>query len=175
MPPPADLTDRDGLRLFTPAASLLEVPDGFFVRHPVEAQVALAGIRDASDVLGRLLEGGRSTVAGRLAGAFRRIGRADVADEILATMKDAGYDVREADPFTLEQILGKIGAQVAPMVGRMEALWEGMRGTIIELFPAAPGRPESPLAYRPFRRRHLPARRVPFALPRGIPRYPGAD
>ena len=73
MPPDAGLTVRDGLRLFVPEAALVRVPEAFFVRYPVEAQVALAGIRDAADVLGRLLDGGHSVIAGRLAGAFRRI------------------------------------------------------------------------------------------------------
>ena len=71
MPPDADLTDRDGLRLFVPEAALVRVPEAFFVRHPVEARVVLSGIRDAADVLGRLLDGGHSVIAGRLAGAFR--------------------------------------------------------------------------------------------------------
>ena len=77
MPSAADVTIRDGLRLFTPAAALIKVPESFYVRHPVEAQVALASVRDASDVLVRLLEGGHSVVARRLAGAFRRIGQGE--------------------------------------------------------------------------------------------------
>ena len=99
MPPDADLTGRGGLRLFVPEAALLRVPEAFFVQHPVEAQVVLSGIRDAANVLRRLLDRGHSVIAGRLAGAFRRIGRGDLADEILDVMKRAGYDAREADPF----------------------------------------------------------------------------
>ena len=59
----------------------------------------LASLRDASELLRRLLDGGHSVVAGRLAGALRRLGRPDAADEIITTMKAAGYDVRESDPF----------------------------------------------------------------------------
>jgi hypothetical protein len=73
-PPLADSAVKGGLRLFVPAAALTEVPEDFFVRHPVEVQVALAAIKDPSEVLARLLEGGHSAVAGRLAGAFRRVG-----------------------------------------------------------------------------------------------------
>ncbi len=57
----------------------MRVPEAFFVRHPIEAQVALLGIRDVADVLGRLLDGGHSVIAGWLAGAFRRIGRGGAA------------------------------------------------------------------------------------------------
>ncbi len=56
-------------------------------------------IRDASGLLARLLEGGHTVIAGRLAGAFRNIGRDRMADEIVKTMSAAGYDVRESDPF----------------------------------------------------------------------------
>ena len=66
MPPEADLCEKDGLRLFKPEAALVKVSEGFFARNPVEAQVVLAGIREASDLLRRLLEGGHSAVAGRL-------------------------------------------------------------------------------------------------------------
>lgn len=150
MPAAEDLTQRNGLRLFTPIAALLRVPENFFIRYAVEAQVVLASIRDASDVLRRLLDGGHSFVAGRLAGAFRRIGRGDIADEILATMKAAGYDVREKDPFAPEQVLGGIRPQVTPIIGRIEAMWKFMRGAIVEEFPSSPGLPEDRDAYMQF-------------------------
>ncbi|MDE0147602.1 MAG: Fic family protein [Rhodospirillaceae bacterium] len=150
MPPDADLTDRDGLRLFVPEAALVRVPAAFFVRHPVEAQVVLSGVREAADLLGRLLDGGRSVVAGRLAGAFRRIGRGEVADEILGVMKRAGYDVREADPFEPKRAFGALSRAQAPIVGRLQSLWEAMREPVIAAFPEAPGLPDDPEAYMSF-------------------------
>jgi hypothetical protein len=106
MPPAAD--GRDGLRLFSSAAALLKVPETFFNRFPIESQVGLASIRDPSEVLRRLLDGGHSVVAGRIAGAFRRIGRLDVADEIVAAMKGANYTIRETDPFAAQQTFGTL-------------------------------------------------------------------
>ncbi len=147
MPPAADLADREGLRLFTPEAALIKVPESFFARYPVEARVVLSGTRDASDVLARLLDGGHSAVAGRLAGAFRRIGRTDIADEIIPAMKAAGYDVRERDPFTPAQGFGAMSRSSAPIVGRLHAMWERLRAPVIETFPKAPGLPGDPKAY----------------------------
>src|SRR5208282_874314 len=66
----ADLEVMDGLRLFSSAAALVRVPESFFGRNPIETQVVLAGIADASDILRRLLDGGHSVKAGHLAGAF---------------------------------------------------------------------------------------------------------
>jgi hypothetical protein len=97
MPNAADVPVRNGLRLFSPAAALVKAPEAFFGRHPIETQVALATFADASDVLRHLLDGGRSVKAGQIAGAFRRIGRPQIADEIVSTMRAAGYDVRESD------------------------------------------------------------------------------
>src|SRR5580704_6689423 len=72
MPPEADLTVKDGLRLFTPAAALVRASEDFLRRHPLEVQVVLAGFKDPSEVLSRLLEGSHTVVAVRLAGAFER-------------------------------------------------------------------------------------------------------
>jgi hypothetical protein len=43
-------------------------------------------IREASDLLAKLLDGGHRTIAGRLAGGFRDCGRGAIADEIIAAM-----------------------------------------------------------------------------------------
>ena len=152
MPPDADLAvDRLGLRVFRPEAALIRVPEGFFVRNPIEARVAVVGIRDPADLLGRLLRNGNSTVAGRLAGAFRRTGRDNEADEVLSAMKSAGYDVRETDPFEPSRTFGSPAApQQPPVVGRLQTMWETFREPVIRIFPQAPGLPEDPEAYLAF-------------------------
>lgn len=147
MPAKEDVVDRDGLRLYASAAALLKVSEGFYQRHPVEAQVILAGIADASDLLRRLLAGGHSAIAGRLAGAFRRLGKADIADEIVATMKAADYTVRETDPFENDRQFGAITPAAAPIVARLQALWEAHRETVIRHFPPSPGLPMDRAGY----------------------------
>ena len=150
MPPDADLMIRDGLRLFVPEAALIKVPDAFFVNNPVEAQVVLSGIRDTSDVMGRLLNGGHSVIAGRLSGALRRLGRTTEADKILTVMKRAGYDVRERDPFTPTQTLHNSNWMQAPIVGRLQSLWKTFREPVITVFPQAPGLPKNKVPYLSF-------------------------
>ena len=66
---------RDGLRLFSVAAALIAASEPFFRRAHTDVRAAMVTIRDASDVLALLLEGGHSTIAGRLAGAFRNAGQ----------------------------------------------------------------------------------------------------
>ena len=150
MPPKSDLIEREGLQLFAPAAALIGVSEAFFARYPVEARVVLASFRDASDVLRRLLDGGHSVVAGRLAGAFRRSSRPELAEEILTTMKAVGYDVRESDPFDPEQAVGPLPLMVAPIVRRLQAMWESMRDQVAEAIPKPPGLPRNGRAYLRF-------------------------
>jgi hypothetical protein len=147
MPSATDVMVRDGLRLLSPAATLVKVPASFFARNPIDTQVVLAGIQDASDVLRPLLNGGNTAKAGQLAGAFRRIGRAQVADEIVSSMKSAGYDVRETDPFPTKHTFGVLRAVKAPIVGRLQAMWESMRGEVAAVFPKPPDLPKSSTDY----------------------------
>ncbi len=148
MPPQNQLTLRDALRLFTPEAALVRVPESFFRHHSLEAQVVLARITDASNLLRVLLDGGHSAIAGRLAGALRRAGRAEQADEILSTMKRAGYDVRESDPYANGQtIFATNQFTEAPIVSRIQALWTSTRDAVLEIFPTPPGLPDKAEAY----------------------------
>jgi hypothetical protein len=101
--------------LFSPAAALVRVAESFLVRNPVEAQVVLTNLGDDADLLRLLLNGGHSVKAGCPAGAFRQMGRSELADEIIGVMKSAGYDVRENNPFESSS-LGRSSA-------RRPALW----------------------------------------------------
>lgn len=99
LPNPADIEVRDGMRMIALPAALIACAPSHFVAQPMMLRAAFAMVPDASDVLGRLLDGGHSKIAGRLAGAFRNIGRNQVADNIVRTMQAAGYAVSEHDPF----------------------------------------------------------------------------
>ena len=149
-PAPAEVSMRNGLRLFSAAAALVKVPEAFFTRNPIETQVALSSLADASDILRHLLDGGRSVKAGQIAGAFRRIGKPEIAEEIVTTMKRASYDVRESDPFAPEQTFSLLPPAVSPIVGRIQAMWDAMRHTVIENFPKAPGLPRDQKRYLRF-------------------------
>jgi fido (protein-threonine AMPylation protein) len=149
-PRDTDLVVKDGLRLLTPAAALVGISEDFMRRQPLEVQVVLAGIKDASEILSRLLEGGHTVVAGRLAGAFGRIGRNDIADDIVKAMKAAGHDVRVVDPFAPQQSFAHLAVGVSPIVARVQALWSALREPVLEVFPKPPGLPRDPNKYLEF-------------------------
>ena len=85
-----DVVTLDGMRAFSLPAALIACPARFFRLNPVDARTALALVPDASVLLRRLLDGDRGgTVAGRLAAAFRSIGRERVADDVAEAMRAA--------------------------------------------------------------------------------------
>ena len=86
-------------------------------------------------------------IAGRLAGAFRNIGRDRIADDIVKTMSAAGYAVRENDPFTDKPSLILRTRETSPYVNRIRLLWQKMREPVLERFPKAPGPPRNIEAY----------------------------
>lgn len=128
----------DGLRLFTVEDALILVPEVFFRNHPTEARTVLAVTPDASRLLGKLLDGGHTRAAGRLAGAFRSIGSEKLADEILSAMKAASHDVREINPFEQAILVPNAGRITSPHVHRIQLKWASMREDVIDLFPRMP-------------------------------------
>ena len=139
LPEEKDVDEIEGLRVFSLTAALVACSAQYYKQKPTDARAALSVISDASEVLDRLLEGGHSTIAGRLAGAFRNIGRNRIADDIVKTMRAAGYDVRENDPFESQPALAFSTRERSPYVNRIRLMWQEMREPIIEIFPPAPG------------------------------------
>jgi fido (protein-threonine AMPylation protein) len=150
MPKASDLIVKNDLRLLKPTAAFVRASEDFIRSHPSEANVLLAAIKDSSEVLVPLLEGGRSVVAGRVAGAFARVGRNNVADEIVKAMKAAGHAVRVTDPFAPQLPFRTLRPGVPPIVGRLQAFWSLHRENVVALFPKAPGLPKSSGSYLKF-------------------------
>lgn len=140
------LEQADGLRIFRLPHALKHSTEGFFRSCPADARAALARIRDASEILPILLEGGHSTLAGRLAAAFRNIGRTRIGEDILKAMRAAGYTVTETNPFDDDLRITLDSRERSPWINRIHTYWASMREQIIDLFPEPPGIPESPAA-----------------------------
>jgi len=147
LPNAAEIIEIEGIRMLTLASSLIHSSPGMFNRNPTDARTALTMIRDSSDILGLLLDGGHSTKAGRLAGAFRNNGQEKIADDILKTMQKAGYDIRENDPFENPSTIILDTRAVSPYVNRIKLMWNQMREVVIEHFPKAPGLPKNQKKY----------------------------
>lgn len=140
LPAPEDAVELNGLRLFGIEPALIAAGPSFFELYPTEARTIMSMQRDASALLTRMLKGGHSTIAGRLAGAFRNIGRDREAGDILAAMRAADYDVRESDPFQERLTNVAYRRDPSPYVHRIRFMWQKMREDIPARFPAPPPR-----------------------------------
>ena len=107
----------------------------------------MAQLRHPDLLLRRLLDGGHPAAAGRLAGAFRRLGDGAFADQIKAAMAAAGYEVRETDPFDAAQQFASFATPATPIEARLRALWGSCRNMALEAMPPAPGLPKQSADY----------------------------
>jgi hypothetical protein len=138
LPDKQDRESKENIQIITLAAALVSCSPSYFANNPIEARAALSMISDASEILHKLLKGGHSTIAGRIAGAFRNIGRNAIADNIIETMKAAGYSITESDPFQQKAAIIFGERELSPYVNRMRMSWVEMRGIVLENFPQAP-------------------------------------
>ena len=147
IPSKKDIAEKDGIRLFSLPAALVSCSASAFQQNPTDIRAALSMVGDSSEILEHLLEGGHSTIAGRLAGAFRNIGRTRIADDIVQTMRAAGYTIRETDPFDAQSPITLSSRAQSPYVNRIRLMWQEMRESVIHEFPAAPGLPRDIASY----------------------------
>ena len=138
LPDRDDIERKENLKIMTLPAALISCAPGYYSNNAVEARAALSMISDASVILHKLLEGGHSTVAGRLAGAFRNIGKNAIADNIIETMKAAGYTITENDPFEEKPAIIFSERELSPYVNRIRMNWAEMRSVVLENFPQTP-------------------------------------
>jgi hypothetical protein len=147
LPTAGDTENKEGLRIFSITSALVACAPGFYTQKPTDVRTAISMLPDASELLSQLLEGGHSIIAGRLAGAFRNIGRDRIADDILETMRAGGYTVRETDPFVTRSTISLPPRERTPYVNRLRLMWAQMRPVVIDQFPPAPSLPTDTQAY----------------------------
>jgi len=131
LPSVIDNNNQYGLNLYSPTEAIIVASPSMYSNDPLTMRTALAMVSDVSNILKILVDTGQTVRAGRVAGAFRNIGRGDFADEIMSTMKRIGYDVREYDPFA-EAV--KVSLSPSPYATRLKLMWQNMRGDVLSNF-----------------------------------------
>lgn len=147
LPNQSEQEDINGIKGLSLPSSIIYSTPSVFKNQAIDMRTALLSIRDASELLGVLLDGGHSKIAGRLSGAFRNTGRDKISNEILEAMKVAGYDVREIDPFDTETPVSFELRETSPYVNRIKLMWHEMRDKVIPVFPKHPGIPKNVKKY----------------------------
>lgn len=147
--PGPDRRDSVGnIRTMTLAQALLKAPENFFRASAQDAQVALLSISDASELSRLLAEGNHRTIAGRLAGAFRAVGRNAIADDIAGFMRALGNQVTESNPFEIPPRIVPGDRIESSYVSRLRLMWASMRDDVANTFPReVPGLPSDVPAF----------------------------
>jgi hypothetical protein len=135
----AEIETINGIRGVNLVSSIIFSSPSIFNSNPIDSRTALLMIKNSSELLNVLLDGGHSTIAGRLVGAYRNINQIRIADDISKTMKSAGYTIREVDPFEKPTMVKFDLRGKSPYVNRIKLMWQSMRGDVIKVFPKAPG------------------------------------
>ncbi len=146
-PAASNLTTAGGLRTMTLEHALVRVSESFYRTYARDAQIALMGLKDGSELSRQLLAGGHSVVAGRLAGALRACGQDAIADDLVSTLRSVGHTVSETNPFVQPPPLLQAHRSESPYVTRIRLMWAAMRDDVIKAFPPAPGLPATPASY----------------------------
>ena len=128
-----------GLQVWPVAEALCLAGPSFFVNNPREAEIALATIRNASELLPTLLAGDKMvTAAGRLAAAFEFVKRPDESERIRKAFAQFKVALKLVNPFELAEPTISPGKERSPYVLRLRSMWAGWRQDVINVFQPAP-------------------------------------
>ena len=129
-----------GLQVLPIANALCLVGPQFFINRPIEAEIALAMVRDPAELLAILLRGdGLPTAASRLAGALAFVGRTDDAQRIVKALALAGHSIKPKNSFELTEPTITRSREKSPYVLRLQSMWASWRKDVMQHFPKAPG------------------------------------
>ncbi len=137
---PTARVEARGLQVWPVAEALCLAGPSFFVNNPREAEIALATIRNASELLPTLLAGDKMvTAAGRLAAAFEFVKRPDETERIRKAFAQFKVTLKLVNPFELAEPTISPSKERSPYVLRLRSMWAGWRQDVIDVFPPAPG------------------------------------
>jgi Fic/DOC family len=124
-------TVAQNLRAMTLEAALVRVTPNVWQSDPLTLRLALQLLKDSSELNRVLLGGDHSVVAGRIAGGLRAVGRTELAVDVVATMRSAGYTVAETNPFAAPMAPVRQRPE-SPYCARIRAMWEHMRPQVLQ-------------------------------------------
>lgn len=143
LPSKIDTNNPYKLNLYPLTEAIISATPTMYRNDALTMRTALAMVSDGSEILKILVDTGQTIRAGRVIGAFRNIGRNDIADEMMGTMKRIGYEIKEKDPF--EEVV-RVNLSPSPYATRLGLMWQNMREDVIANF----SRPKSNLSATEF-------------------------
>lgn len=138
---PVTPVETAGVHTFPAPEAICSAAPAFWHTQKSDVIALLGSLRNVSSISKILLEGGHAAVAGRIAGAYRLLGNARAANDIITAMTSAGHDVREdTDPFKAPVPMQISTRATPPIMTRVRLMWAEMRAKVLENFKIEPRR-----------------------------------
>ncbi|MBI5298791.1 MAG: Fic family protein [Deltaproteobacteria bacterium] len=142
---PLQMETLRNINVMPPALALCRLSPAYFSNKPLNVEITLRLLPSVSDISRILLEGQMISAANRLVGAYFTLGENNKANQIAEDMAAMGHILATTNPFlTYEPIIGKSPGLKSPYTGRITALWEKMRDSVLKVFPDEPGYHQKP-------------------------------
>jgi len=132
--PAVDVSElHGGMRVLPKEDAVINLSKNSWNAASTDIIAVLGSIRGYTSLVRVLLANRKSTIAGRVAGALRHLGRARDADQILSAMRSAGYVTHEENPFDNKaHTLLDEKRPAAPAATRIKNLWAKMSRDAVE-------------------------------------------
>lgn len=135
---PQGLELRQGVQVMPLAVALVRATPSYFTKSAANAELALRMVRTEDLSRALLTNGINLAAAGRLLGALERLGFRKSANRIEADLMAAGVRAKRQNPFESPPRLEEGAIYRSPYVGRVQAMWRGLRDSVLAQFPLQP-------------------------------------
>lgn len=144
-PDQAETVEIAGVRCMAAAYCLVHLSRRFFADYRNEVQIVMNALQDPAEIA--RLWSKNATGVGRLVGAYRNVGRSDMADGILAQLANLKLRVVETNPFVGMPVyqLGTPGK--SPLYARIKLMWQQHRESVAQYAPQQRAETGSPAIY----------------------------
>lgn len=144
---PTEKIEKRGLQIMTLPLALCRVSAIYFKKFPLDAEIALRGIKTASDLTKIILKYDSKSAGERLIGAYEFLGLNKMATQIKTQLEQFGMTLHAKNPFVEYSTLLKSTRPLSPYAARIEAMWSQFREPITKLFPKPNKMPKDLSAY----------------------------
>ncbi|MCK4609106.1 MAG: Fic family protein [Gammaproteobacteria bacterium] len=144
---PQEITQKQGINVMTLAYALCKVTPTYFKNNFRNAELALRSIKTPSDISRIIIRYNLKTAAARIIGAYQFLKDNGSATTISNDLATVGILVKPNNPFNQSKPLLTTARLKSPYAGRIQAMWNEARDTVINNFPTAPGLPQNPINY----------------------------
>ncbi len=138
---PKTIVKKNGLNIIPLSEAICRATPTYFINFTLNMEICLRTVGSPADLSRVLLENNFVTASNRIVGALRALNETAAATQIQQDLSAAGYKLNVVNPFDSEKLyLANIKNKfISPYSGRIVAMWEKMRPTILEYFPVERG------------------------------------